>query len=156
MLFARNGGKPRIKCLNTRHAGRYSNQLHYKYKSRIYRCTSVVPTKYFHGAVFLSPYVLHNQPIPVFLIVSLEQYLARRNKFWSSSLFTLLYSSVPSSLLGPNTFYSKIFSNTLGLYSFLSVTDQILHRTGKIIVLYISIVAFFYSKLEDRLFLMEW
>jgi hypothetical protein len=53
---------------------------------------------------------------------------------------------VTLSLLGPNIFHSKIFSNTLSLYSTLSLTDQASHsynRTGKIIVLYTSIDALF-------------
>jgi hypothetical protein len=42
----------------------------------------------------------------------------------SSSLYSLLYSPVASSLLGPNILLSTLFSNTLSLCSSLSVRDQ--------------------------------
>jgi hypothetical protein len=51
----------------------------------------------------------------------------------SSSLCSLLYSPVASSLLGPNILLSTLFSNTLSLCSYLSVRDQVSHpykRTG--------------------------
>jgi hypothetical protein len=52
----------------------------------------------------------------------------------SSSLCSLLHSPVVSYLLGPNILLSTRFSNTLSLYSSLSVTDQVSHpykTTGK-------------------------
>ena len=57
-----------------------------------------------------------------------------------SSLCNFLRSPGTSSLLGPNTFLSTLFSNTLSLRSSLSVRDQVSHpyrTTGNIIVLYI-------------------
>jgi hypothetical protein len=39
----------------------------------------------------------------------------------------LLYSSVTSSLLGPNILLSTLFSNTLSLWSSLNVRDQVSH-----------------------------
>jgi hypothetical protein len=56
--------------------------------------------------------------------------------------YYFLLSPVTSSLLGPNTPLSTLFSNTFSLRSSLSVSDQASHTyktTGKIIVLYISI-----------------
>ena len=58
----------------------------------------------------------------------------------SSTLCNFLHSSVTSSLLGPNTLLSTLFSNTLSLRSSLNVSDQVPHpyRTaGNIIVYYI-------------------
>jgi hypothetical protein len=45
----------------------------------------------------------------------------------SSSLCNFLHFSVTSSLLGPNTLLSTLFSNTLSLRSSLSVSDQVSH-----------------------------
>ena len=45
----------------------------------------------------------------------------------SSSLCSFLHSSVTSSLLGPNTLLSIIFSNALSLRSSLNVIDQFSH-----------------------------
>jgi hypothetical protein len=52
-----------------------------------------------------------------------------------------------SSLLGPNILLSTQFSETLSLCSFLKMRDQVSHpqsTTGKIIVLYIIILSFFF------------
>jgi hypothetical protein len=59
----------------------------------------------------------------------------------SSSLCSLLYSPVASSLLGPNIFLNTIFSNTLCLRSFLNVSDQVSHpyiTAGEIIVHWVN------------------
>ena len=69
----------------------------------------------------------------------------------SSSLCNFLHSPVTSSLLGPNTLLSILFSNTLSLRSSLSVSDQVSHpyrTTGNIIVLYI-LMLHYYSKIFD-------
>ena len=76
----------------------------------------------------------------------------------SSPLCSFLHSSVASSFLGPNILLSNLFSNILSLRSSLNVNDQVSHpykTTGKIIVLYILIFIFLYSKLEDKRFCTE-
>ena len=65
----------------------------------------------------------------------------------SSSSYTFLYSPVTLSLLRPNILLNTLFSNTLSLCSSLSVSDQVSHQyktTGKIIVLYIYFLIFFW------------
>jgi hypothetical protein len=60
---------------------------------------------------------------------------------------------LPRSLLGTNIFLNNLFSNTLSLRSSLNVSNQVSHpykTTGKIIVLYIRIFTFFYSKPEHK------
>jgi hypothetical protein len=69
------------------------------------------------------------------LMISGDEY-----KLWSSLLFNFLHSPVTSSLLGQNIRLRTLFSNTLSLYSSLSVRDQVSHPykiTGGIMVLYI-------------------
>jgi hypothetical protein len=51
-----------------------------------------------------------------------EQY-----RSWSSVLCSFLHSHITSSLLGPNISLSTPFSNTLSLFSSLTVTDQLSH-----------------------------
>jgi hypothetical protein len=66
---------------------------------------------------------------------------------------------VNSSLFGPNILLNTLFSNTLGLCSFLNIRDHVSHpyRTrGKIIVLYIPTFTFFVSRWEDSRFGTEW
>jgi hypothetical protein len=48
-------------------------------------------------------------------------------KIWSFSLCNFLYSSVTSSIFGPDIFLGTLFSNTLSLCSSLKVRDQISH-----------------------------
>ena len=69
-----------------------------------------------------------------------------------------LSSFVTSSLLGPNIHLNTLFSNSLSLPFSLNVSDQVSHsnkQTGKIIVLYILILKFLDSKLEDKRFCTE-
>ena len=71
----------------------------------------------------------------------------------SSSLCGFLHSPVTPSLLDPNILLSTIFSNSLSLHSSFNVSDQVSDpqkSTGKIIVLYILILQFLDSKLEDK------
>jgi hypothetical protein len=70
----------------------------------------------------------------------------------SSSLYSFPHSPVNLSLLGPNIFFSTLFSNPLSLSFSISVCDQVSHphiTTGKIIFLYVLIFIFLDSKLED-------
>jgi hypothetical protein len=81
--------------------------------------------------------------------------LGEKHRSLSSSLCSFLHSPVNWSLLRPNILLSTIFSNTLKLCSFLSVSDQVsleCKSTGKITFLYIFIFKFLDSKLEDKIF----
>jgi hypothetical protein len=63
--------------------------------------------------------------------------LGKEYRLLSSSLCNFLHSPVTSSLLGPNTFLSTLFSNTLNLRLCLSVSDQVSHQyktTGNITI----------------------
>jgi len=46
---------------------------------------------------------------------------------FSSSLCSFLYSTVTSSVLGPNIFLNALFANTFNLSSSLNVSDQVSH-----------------------------
>jgi hypothetical protein len=74
-----------------------------------------------------------------------EQYRTLR-----SSLCNIIHSPVTSSLLDPNIFLSTLISNNLTLRSSRNVNDQVSHpykTKGKIVVLYILIFIFLYSKM---------
>ena len=71
----------------------------------------------------------------------------------SSTLCSFLHSPVTSSLLYQNILINTLFSDTLSLRSSLNVSDKISHpykTTDKIIILYVLILKFFNSKLEDQ------
>ena len=77
----------------------------------------------------------------------------------SSSLCSFLHSPVTPSLLSSNILLNSLFSNNLSLRSSLNLSDQVSHpysTTGKIIVLYILMLKFLDSKLEDKRFCTEW
>ena len=76
-----------------------------------------------------------------------------------SSLRSFLYFAVTLSLLGPYIFLGTLFSNTVSLCSFLSLSNQVSHlnkTTDKILVLCILIFIFLESRLEDKRFCTEW
>jgi hypothetical protein len=107
-------------------------------------------SSFHHSCYMPRPYTLLGSVI-VFTLG--EQYRLR-----SSSLWSFLHSPVTSSLFGPNFLLSILFWNTLSLCSSLNIRDQVSHpykTKGKILVLCILILIFFYSR-EDRRFPTEW
>jgi hypothetical protein len=92
---------------------------------------------------------VHTSPLPIrstfpahltLLDFTTRTILGKEYNSLSSSLCNFLHYPVTSSLLGPNTLLSTLFSNTLNLRSTLNVSDQVSHpyrTTGNIIVLYI-------------------
>ena len=82
------------------------------------------------------PYVLHAPPNSFFSICT---------RTILDEEYRSLSSTVTSSLLGPHTLLSTLFSNNFSLRSSLNVSDQVSHpykTTGKIIVLRIWILYF--------------
>jgi hypothetical protein len=76
----------------------------------------------------------------------------------SFSLYSLVHSSIASSLLGPNILLSTLFSKALTLHSSVNVSDQVSHpykTIDKIIVPYILKCVFLDSKLEDKRFFTD-
>jgi hypothetical protein len=77
-------------------------------------------------------------------VIFCEQYTAQ-----CSFLFSLLHSPVTSSLLGPYTLLSTLFSKNLSLHSSLNASDQLsqpYRTTVRITVLYIFVFTLLASK----------
>ena len=107
------------------------------------------PTKILY-APLVSP-IRATRPAPLIIIDLITQIIfGEEYRSVSFSLCSFLHSSVTSSLLGPNSLLTTIFSNTLSLRNSPSVNDQVSHphRTmGKIIIVYIL----FFSHSKDKL-----
>jgi hypothetical protein len=76
--------------------------------------------------------------------------LVKEYRSLSSSLCNFLHFPVTSSLLGPNTLLSTLFSNTLNLRSSLSVSDHVSHpyrTTGNIHEIHYTVIIIFLSVL---------
>jgi hypothetical protein len=77
-------------------------------------------------------------------------------------MFLVMQFSSPSCYLfpvPPSYYPEHLVLNTLRPYSYFNGRDQVPHPyriTGKIIVLFITIVTFFDSRREDRRFWTEW
>jgi len=108
-------------------------------------------TKTLH--IFLFSPICATCPAHLILLHLINQIIfGEMYKSWRSSLCNFLQSSVTSLCLGQNTSLKTLFCNTLCPRFFLNAKGQVSHayKTGKIIVMYISIVTFFNSKWEDR------
>jgi hypothetical protein len=108
-----------------------------------------------HSSIHILPYACYMS------FPSHPPWLDHSNKFceghnlWSFSLCSFLQPPIISSFFGPNIFVSTLFSNTLSLHSFLNIRDQVYcsyKTTGKIILMYILIFSFLYSKQKDKRF----
>jgi hypothetical protein len=118
------------------------------------------------GFLTKTPYTLLLSPIratcPTQLIVfDLIIGIIFRECNWtlSSSLCSLLHSPATSSVLGPKTLLSSLFSNNYSLRYSLIVRNQLsdpLQTSGKIVVLHILIFVFLFNILEDIRFCTEW
>ena len=105
------------------------------------------------------PYVLHVPPISFFSIFITRKIFGDEYRSLSSSLRIFFHPLVSSPVLAPNILLNTLFSNTLNLSSSLTVKDQVSHpynSTGRNIVLYILIIKFLESNLEDNRFCTEW
>jgi len=76
-------------------------------------------------------------------------------------IFTMYSSSLLCSLvlLRPITFLSPLFSNTLSLYSFIIVPEQVAHprvTTNKVIILHILIFMLVDNKVTDKVSCTVW
>ena len=73
------------------------------------------------------PQVLHAPPISFFSIFITRTIFGKQYRSLCSSLCSFLHSLVTSSLSGPNSPLSILFSNSLSLRSSLNVRDQVSH-----------------------------
>ena len=71
------------------------------------------------------PYAVHAPPISFFSILSPKQYLVSRHH--KAPHYVVSTPPVSSSLLGPNSLFNTLFSNTVSLRSSLIVSDQVAH-----------------------------
>ena len=98
------------------------------------------------------------RPAHILLDFITRTILGEEYRSLSSSLCSFFHSPVTSSPLGPNVLLSTLFPNTICLLSSLNLSDQVSRpykSTGKFIVLYVLILKFLDSKVEDKRFCTE-
>ena len=118
---------------------------------------SVLPTKTLYARL-LSP-IRATCPTHLILLDLITRIIfGEQDRWWSSSVCSLLHFPVTSSPLGPNNLPSTLFSNTVSLRSSRNVTDQASHPTEQQAKLYSIICSLYFchSKQEDKRFCTEW
>jgi len=74
------------------------------------------------------PYVLHDPSILLFSFFIFRKILGEEYLSLNPSLCRFLHPLLTSSYLGPNILLNTLFSNTFGLLSSFSVSDQVSHQ----------------------------
>ena len=108
---------------------------------------------------FSLPMCLKCHDCPILLDFIMQKIFVGEQKSWKSSLCTLLCSPAASSFWAPFISLSPLFSNTVSLYSFIPVREQVAHpciTTNKVIILYILIFVLTDNKVTDKVFCTEW
>jgi hypothetical protein len=99
------------------------------------------PTKTLYAPLFSPIHAMYTAH-PILLDLITQIIFGEEYRSWSSSWCRLFHSPVTSFLLHPNKLITPL-SNTLSLHSSLNVGDQVSHTmTGKIIILYVSVIIF--------------
>jgi hypothetical protein len=103
--------------------------------------------------LFSPQYLLHTPPI-LFLLTLSPEYLVTNTEY-KASPYIVFSTPVTSSILGPNTFLSTLFSYTLSLSSSLTVKDQVSQHKEKYILLCMLNFMFLSIRQESKSFWTE-
>ena len=91
--------------------------------------SGLLPSGFPTKTLYISPLTPIHATCPTHLILHFitQRILGEQYRSLSSSLCSFLHSLVISSLLGPNILLSTLFSNTLSVCSFISISDKVSH-----------------------------